>query len=340
MVKDRLAAPVTGERRTMKAIVFERYGTPANALDLRKVAVPAIEEHQVLLRVRASSVNPMEWYTVTGLLLGRPQNGLRKPKRTALGADVAGVVEAVGSDVKELQPGDEVFGTCGAAWAEYAPAREARLVPKPTSLSFEEAAAVPVAGLTAVQALRDKGRVQAGEKVLVNGASGGVGTFTVQLAKWFGAEVTAVCHTRNVELVQSLGADHVVDYVREDFTRGDERYDLMIDIAGSRSFLESRRVLKPDARVVVVGAPRAGRVLGPLAHTIGMRVLSMGRSQPVTFFISKITQEDLLFLQGLLAEGDVTPVIDRRYELSQLPDALAYLGEGHARAKVVVAVQE
>jgi NADPH:quinone reductase-like Zn-dependent oxidoreductase len=319
----------------MKAIVFERYGPP-DVLELRDVDKPAIEDHQVLVRVHASSVNPSEWYRVVGLRIGRIENGLRKPKSTTIGGDLAGVVETVGREVTEFQPGDEVFGTSAASWAEYAPAREIRLVRKPANVSFEEAAAVPVAALTALQALRDKGRVQAGQKVLINGASGGVGTFAVQLAKSFGAEVTAVCSSRNVDLVRSLGADHVVDYTQEDFTRRGDRHDLMLDIAGSRPFSEFRRVLTPKATAVVVGAPMSNRGLGPLSHVIGTRVTSLGRSQKITFFIAKIEKDDLAFLGTLLEDGTVKSVIDRRYELSQVPDALRYLGEGHARGKIVI----
>jgi NADPH:quinone reductase-like Zn-dependent oxidoreductase len=321
----------------MKAIVHDRYGPP-DVLELREVDKPVIEDDQVLLRVHASSVNPVEWYGVTGFHLARIGNGLRKPKSPGVGGDVAGRVEAVGRDVEEFQPGDEVFGASGGSWAEYAAARAARLAPKPANLSFEEAAAVPVAGLTALQALRDKGRVQPGQKVLINGASGGVGTFAVQIAKSFGADVTAVCSTRNVDLVRSLGADRVVDYTQEDFTRRGERHDLMLDIAGSRSFSEFRRVLTPEATAVLIGARMTNRGLGPLPHLIGTRLASLGRSQTVTFVVAKITKEDLLVLKELLEAGQVRPVIDRRYELSEAPDALRYLGEGHARGKVVITV--
>jgi NADPH:quinone reductase-like Zn-dependent oxidoreductase len=319
----------------MKAIVLERYGPP-DVLELREVDPPSIEGHQALVRVHASSVNPSEWYGVVGLHIARFENGLRKPKTTTIGADLAGVVEAVGAEVTEFQPGDEVFGTSAASWAEYAPAREIRLVPKPANVSFEEAAAVPVAAVTALQALRDKGRVQAGQKVLINGASGGVGTFAVQLAKVFGAEVTAVCSPRNVDLVRSLGADHVVDYTQEDFTRRGDRHDLMLDIAGSRPFSEFRRALTPRATAVVVGAPMSNRGLGPLSHIIGSRLTSLGRSQTVTLFAAKIEKDDLAYLGQLLEAGKLKPVIDRRYELSRVPDALRYLGEGHARGKIVI----
>jgi NADPH:quinone reductase-like Zn-dependent oxidoreductase len=321
----------------MKAIVQERYGSP-DFLELREVEKPALADHQVLVRVHASSVNPAEWYRVMGPFFVRPAEGLRRPKSTRIGSDLAGRIEAVGRDVKEFQPGDEVFGTSGGSWAEYAAAREVRLVRKPANLSFEEAAAVPVAGLTALQALRDHGHVQPGQQVLINGASGGVGTFAVQLAKSFGAEVTAVCSAGNVDQARLLGADRVVDYTQEDFTQRGERHDLMIDIAGSRGFSELRRVLTPEATVVVVGARMTNRGLGPLSHLVRMRASSVGRSHTVTFFIAKITKEDLVFFQELLAAGTVKPVIDRRYELSRVPDALRYLGEGHSRGKNVITV--
>ncbi|HEU0304009.1 MAG TPA: NAD(P)-dependent alcohol dehydrogenase [Gaiellaceae bacterium] len=320
----------------MKAVIHERYGPPG-VLVVREVDKPAIEDHQALVKVHASSVNPAEWYTVTGPWFARVMGGgVRMPKAAGIGSDLAGTVEAVGKDVTGLAPGDEVFGTSGAAWAEYAAAREVRLVPKPARVSFEEAAVVPIAGITALQALRDHGNVQAGQKVLINGASGGVGTFAVQLAKALGADVTAVCSTRNVELVRSLGADRVVDYTQEDFTRLDERHDLMLDIAGSRAFGEVRRVLTPEATIVLVGAKMSGKGLGPLSHVIRMRLASLGRSQTVKFFIAKINEEDLAVLAELMEAGKVTPVIDRRYELAQIADALAYLGEGHARGKIVV----
>lgn len=319
----------------MRAIVHLRYGSP-DGVELREVDKPIIEDHQVLVRVHASSVNPAEWYRVQGPFFARFDSGLRRPKSPAIGGDLAGQVEAVGGAVKEFQPGDDVFGTSGGAWADYAPAREVRLVRKPANVSFEEAAAVPVAALTALQALRDHGKVQAGQKVLINGASGGVGTYAVQLAKSFGAEVTAVCSSRNVELARSLGADHVVDYSQEDFTRRGERHDLMLDVAGSRSFLECRRVLTAEATFVCVGAPMSSRGLGPLKHLIGTRVKCLGRSQRVVNFVAKITREDLALMSELLADGKVTSVIDRRYELSQVPDALRYLGEGHARGKIVI----
>ncbi len=321
----------------MKAIVAERYGPPEVA-ELREVDKPVPGDDQVLIRVHASSVNPADWYRVAGPWFVRPSSGLRKPKLTAVGTDLAGRVEVVGRDVTQFQPGDEVFGTTVGAWAEYATAREVRLVPKPANVSFDEAAAVPIAAVTALQALRDHGRVQPGQKVLINGAAGGVGTFAVQLAKSFGADVTAVTSTGNVELVRSLGADRVVDYAQENFTQRGERHDLMLDIAGTRSFSEFRRVLTPEAIAVVVGAPMSNRGLGPLSHIVKTRLGSLGRSQTVTFFVAKITKEDLGFMGERLAAGDVKSVVDRRYELGDVPEALRYLGTRHARAKVVITV--
>jgi len=328
-------APESKQATRMKAIVHDRYGRP-DVLELRDVEVPVIEDHQVLVRVHASSVNPVEWYGVTGPIFARVGGGLRRPKVTSVGADLAGRVEAVGKAVEDFRPGDEVFGTGAGAWAEYAAAREARLAVKPAGVSFEDAAAVPIAALTALQALRDHGEVQPGQKVLINGASGGVGTYAVQLAKWFGADVTAVCSTRNVELARSLGADRVVDYTQEDFTKSGERHDLMLDIVGSRSFFRCRRVLTPEAIVVPIGGPMTYRGLGPLPHLAGTILKSKGRSQRVKFFVAKIEKEDLGLLAELLDAGTVKSVIDRRYELSQAPEALAYLGEGHARGKVVI----
>jgi NADPH:quinone reductase-like Zn-dependent oxidoreductase len=321
----------------MRAIVSERYGPP-DALELRNVDRPALEDHQLLVRVHASSVNPADWYRVHGPFFARLPSGVRRPKQTSVGTDLAGVVEAVGNDVTELAPGDEVFGTGLGAWAEYAVAREPRLVRKPANVSFAEAAAVPIAAITALQALRDHGRVEAGQKVLINGAAGGVGTYAVQLAKHFGADVTAVCSTQNVELVRSLGADRVVDYTQEDFTRLSDRYDLMLDVAGSRPFRQFRRVLKPDATIIAVGAPMSARGLGPLKHLIGLRLTALGRSQRVVNFVAKITKDDLEVMRGLLEAGSIKSAIDRRYALSEVPDALLYLGTCHARAKVVITI--
>jgi NADPH:quinone reductase-like Zn-dependent oxidoreductase len=246
-------------------------------------------------------------------------------------------VEAIGRDVTEFRPGDEVFGGRNGAYAEYVCAREDRaIVPKPANVTFEQAAAVPVAAITALQGLRDKGQLQSGQNVLINGASGGVGTFAVQIAKALGAEVTGVCSTRNVDLVRSLGADHVVDYTHDDFTRTDRRYDLMFDIAGSRPWSEFKRVLDPRATVVLVGGPKANRLLGPLGHVVGVRLASLRGSRKVVFFIAKLNKEDMVVLRELLETGKVTPVVDRQYELSEIADAFRYMGGGHCRSKIIV----
>lgn len=322
---------------TMRAVLAPRYGGPAE-LELREVELPELEPHQVLVRVRASSVNPADWYRVHGPIFARVADGLRRPKSPRVGGDLAGVVERAGADVTAFAPGDEVFGTTLGAWAEYAPAREMRLAHKPPSVSFEDAAAAPVAGITALQALRDHGRVQPGQKVLINGASGGVGTYAVQLAKILGADVTAVCSPRNVETARALGADRVIDYSTDDFTRCGERHDVMLDIAGSRPFLHCRSALTPDAAFVVVGAKMSAKGLGPIPTIARRKVASIGRSQRAAFFVAKIEQDDLRFLGELLANGRLRSVIDRRYGLEQVPEALDYLGEGHARGKIVITV--
>jgi NADPH:quinone reductase-like Zn-dependent oxidoreductase len=322
----------------MKAVVRDRYGS-ADVLDVQEIEKPEPGVDGVLVRVRAASVNPVDWYGMTGTpYVGRVSMGLRKPKQRELGVDFAGTVEAVGKDVTELRPGDEVFGGRSGALAEYVSVRNAVAV-KPANLTFEEAAAVPVAAITALQGLRDKGQLQAGQKVLITGASGGVGTFAVQIAKALGAEVTAVCRTSNVELVRSLGADHVVDYTREDFTRSDRRYDLMLDVAATRSWSECKRLLTPKGILVVVGAKNGkGRLLGPLAHVARVRLASVRSSQKVVFFIAKLNKEDLAVLRELIEAGKVRPVIDRRYSFGEVADALAYMGEGHARGKIVVTI--
>jgi NADPH:quinone reductase-like Zn-dependent oxidoreductase len=323
----------------VKAIVHNRYGPP-DVLELRDVDKPALTDDGVLVRVRAASLNPTEWYAVTGTpWVARSAAGLRRPRQPVPGVDLAGTVEAVGAAVTHVRPGDEVFGgVTGGALAEYVCARGDWVVPKPADLTFEQAAAVPTAAVTALQGLRDKGRLQPGQRVLVNGASGGVGTFAVQLAKVFGAEVTGVCSTRNLDLVRSLGADHVVDYTREDFTRDGRRYDLLLDVAGSRPWPQLRRSLERDATVVLIGGPKTSRWLGPLRHVAGVRLRSLPASQKVVFFIANFQRADLLTLRELLEDGKVTPVIDRRYDLREVPAALAYLGEGHARAKVVITI--
>lgn len=322
----------------MRAVVHHRYGSP-DVLELVELERPTPADDEVLVRVRATSVNATEWYSLVSIPLMRVQMGLRRPKDPRLGADFAGVVEAVGSARTDFAPGDEVYGGRNGAFAEYVCVKDA-IAPKPANLSFEQAAAVPIAGITALQALRDHGRLQPGESVLVNGASGGVGTFTVQIAKALGAgHVTAVCSTQNVEQARSLGADRVIDYTRDDFTREEAgMHDVLLDVAGGRSYASIRRVLKPGGRFVMVGAPRGGRLLGPLAHLAKMKLASLGRSPKAAFFIAKLTRADLLVLNEMLEAGTVTPVIEKTYPLSEIADAMSHLGEGHARAKIVVTV--
>jgi NADPH:quinone reductase-like Zn-dependent oxidoreductase len=314
----------------MKAIVRERYGKP-QVLELRDVDPPELGNEQVLVRVRATSLNASEWYDITGPYFSRPMNGFLGPKRKLVTGEVAGTVEALGKGVTAFQPGDEVFGTSLGAWAEYAAARESRLARKPAKVSFEEAAVVPIAGITALQALRDKAHVQRGQKVLINGASGGVGTFAVQL--------TAVCSTRNVEQARSLGADRVIDYTQDDFTRSGVRHDVLIDVAGSRPFSAMRRVITPEGTIVLVGGKMTYRGLGPIPHLAATLLAGKIRRRPkLAFFVANINAEDLALLGELMETGHVKPVIDRRYELSQMVEALTYFGEGHARGKVVVTV--
>jgi NADPH:quinone reductase-like Zn-dependent oxidoreductase len=324
----------------MKAIVYEKYGPP-DVLELREVDKPVVGDDQVLVRVHAASVNPVDWHTMTGTpYMVRMMAGLLKPKSEFLGVDFAGTVEAVGRDVTQFQPGDEVFGARAGAFADYVSVDEERgVVKKPANVTFEQAGAVAVAAISALQGLRDKGQIQSGQKVLINGASGGVGTFAVQIAKSFGAEVTGVCSTRNVEIVRSIGADHVIDYTQEDFTRSEQRYDLMLDVAGNRSWSDCKRVLAEKATLVVVGGPKTNRWIGPLSQALKLRLRSLGESRRVVApFLAKIKKEDLVVLQKLLETGTVTPVIDRQYELSEAPEALRYLGDGHAQGKVVITV--
>jgi len=322
----------------MKAIVRDKYGPP-DGVELQEVEKPEVTDDGLLVRVRAASVNRVDWYDVTGTpWIARPMTGLRGPKSRFTGRDFAGTVEAVGKDVTDLWPGDEVFGgkKGGGSFAEYVgvPADIAR---KPAGLTFEEAAAVPVAALTALQGLRDHGQLQPGQKVLVNGASGGVGTFAVQIAKALGAEVTGVCSTRNVEQARSLGADHVIDYTGVDFTRTGERYDLILDIAGSKSWSQCRRVLNPNAILVIVGA-EGSRLMGPLGHIAKVRLGALRGSQKAVFFVANFNGPDLAVLSDLLETGKVKPVVERRYELVEVADALRYMGEGHARGKIVIGV--
>ncbi len=318
----------------MKAIVYYGHGSP-DVLRCEEIARPTPGDGEVLLKVRAASVNALDWRSVRGgpgflrWLRGS------KPKLTRLGLDVAGVVEAVGGGVTRFKPGDAVFGTCHGAFAESVCAAESALAAKPEQVTFEEAAAVPVAGLTALQGLRDKGRVRAGQEVLVNGASGGVGSFAVQIAKAFGAGVTGVCSTRNLEMVRSIGADRVIDYTREDFTEGGERYDLLFDCVGNHSLSACRRVLRPSGRCVIAGGPDEVWFLRTALKTLALAPVARRRC---VLFIARRSQEDLAVLHDLMAAGKVTPVIDRSYALTEVPEAVRYLEAGHARGKVVVSV--
>lgn len=320
----------------MKAIVYHNYGSP-DVLKCVEVEKPAAGDDEVLIKVCAASVNPLDFHFMRGTpFFIRIMAGLRKPKNTGVGRDVAGRVEAVGRNVTEFKPGDEVFGTCRGAFAEYVCASESSLVIKPENVTFEQAASVPVAGLSALQSLRDKANIQPGQKVLINGASGGVGTFSVQLAKSFGADVTGVCSTRNVEMVRSIGADRVIDYTREDFTKSGQLYDRILDCHATHSLSEVRRALNPKGIYVGVGGP-VGSMISLLAGLIKPLLLSPFMSQKFVTFMASLKKEDLAVMSGLMETGKVTPVIDRRYSLTEVPEAMRYLEEGHARGKVIIA---
>jgi NADPH:quinone reductase-like Zn-dependent oxidoreductase len=327
----------------MRAIVHSRYGSPRDVLALEDVSEPVPGEGEVLVRVRAASVNPADWHIVRGdPLVARLSFGIRGPKARVPGCDLAGQVEAVGPGVTALRPGDEVYGSAFmrgfGAFAELASVPADVLALKPAGLSFEQAAAVPVAGLTALQGLRDHGRVESGHRVLIVGASGGVGTFAIQIAKSIGAEVTGVCSTRNLELVRSLGADHVVDYTREDFTESDRRYDFAFQLAGTLSPSRFRRVLTPKGTLVVSTGESSGRIIGPVARSIQAAALSPFVSQRLSSFTVNPNTKDLDHLRELIEAGTVSPVVDRRHPLAEIPEAIAYLEQGHARGKVVIGV--
>ncbi|SEG64086.1 NADPH:quinone reductase [Nonomuraea solani] len=327
----------------MKAIRYRVYGPP-DVLQLEDVGMPAVGDDEILIRVKAASVNPLDWHNMRGTpYLVRLTMGLSRPKDHAMGGDLAGCVEAVGRNVTKFRPGDEVFGGRGnspieraAAFAEYASLhQDAMVTRKPVGLTFEEAASVPVAAVTALQALCHKGRIRAGHRVLINGAAGGVGTFAVQLAKAYGAEVTAVCSTRNVEMVGSIGADHVVDYTKEDFTRTGRRYDLVLDLVANRSLTDNRRILDPKG-VFLECAPAEGLWAGPVVALVKMMVYSKIVRRRMPFVLCKESQDDLVVLRELIEAGKITPVIDRGYTLGEVPEAVGYLEKGHARGKVVI----
>ncbi len=326
----------------MKAIVYCDYGV-AN-LKLQEIEKPTPADDQLLVKVRVASVNPLDWHRLRGTpYLMRKEAGLRKPKETRLGVDFAGTVEAVGKNVTQFKPGDEVFGARTGAFAEYVCVRESRAVAlKPANIMFEQAASVPVAAITALQGLRDQGKIQPGQKVLINGASGGVGTFAVQIAKSYGAEVTGVCSTRNLDLVRSIGADHVIDYTKEDFAKSGKRYDLILDNVGAQPLSRFRRALNPKGICIMIGGggPNDGRWIGPMAKPIKTLLLSPFVSQKFATFRADLNHDDLTFLADLMQTGKVTPVIDRTYKLSEVPDAIRYLEQGHARGKVVITLDQ
>jgi NADPH:quinone reductase-like Zn-dependent oxidoreductase len=327
----------------MKAIVHCEYGSP-DVLKLEDIEKPTPVANEVLVRVRAAALNPADGHLMRGPFIARLMaGGLRKPKVTRLGADFAGTVEAVGKNVTRFKPGDEVFGARTGAFAEYVCVREDRGVAlKPANMTFEQAASVPVAAITALQGLRDKGKIQSGQRVLINGASGGVGTFAVQITKSLGAEVTAVCSTANVDMVRSLGADRVIDYTKEDFTKDAQSYDLIFDNVGNHSFSERRRVLTPDGICVLSGIGGAGEHAGQwghLAENIKAALLSRFVKQKFVMFITQLNQNDLNILRDLTQSEKVTPVIDRQYKLRETAEAMRYLEEGHARGKVVITME-
>ncbi len=330
-------APALAENEgMMKAIVYRCYGSP-DVLEYEDVEKPTPADNEVLVKVHAASVNPLDWHYMRGSpYIMRLGTGLGTPKNSRLGVDFAGTVEAVGKDVKRFKAGDEVFGGRNGAFAEYVTVPDDRaLVLKPSNVTFEPAGSVPIAGIPALQALRDEGKIKPGQKVLINGASGGVGTFAVQIAKSFGAEVTGVCSTRNVEMVRSIGADHVFDYTREDYTESGQRYDLIIDMVGNHSLLANRRVLNPEGIFVIIGGPK-GNWLAPLMSPIKALMLSPFVGQEFGMFLAHLDRDDLAILGDLMQTGKVTPVIDRRYGLSEVPAAIRYSEEGHARGKIII----
>jgi NADPH:quinone reductase-like Zn-dependent oxidoreductase len=336
------APSLPNDAKLMKAAVYRCYGPP-DVLKVEYIEMPTPADSQVLVRVHAAAVNPLDWHYTRGKpYIMRMDAGVGTPKNPRLGVDFAGTVEAVGKDVKRFKPGDEVFGGKYGAFAEYVSvAEDGALVLKPANLTFEQAASVGVAAITALQGLRDQGRIQPGQKVLINGASGGVGTFAVQIAKTLGAEVTGVTSTRNLQMVRTIGADQVIDYTKEDFTESAQRYDVILDNVGNRPLLDIRRVLNPKGKYVLIGGggPEAGPWIGVFFGPVKALVLSWFVSQDMGMFLAELNQEDLAVLSDLMQVGKVTPVIDRRYKLSEIAEAMRYLEEGHARGKVVISLE-
>ena len=322
---------------TMKAVLYSDFGPP-DVLKIENIAKPIPNDNQVLIKVRATSINPYDWHYMRGEpRIMRLAAGLRKPKDARLGVDFSGTVEAVGKNITQFKPGDEVFGGRTGAWAEYIVMSERNLIPKPENVSFEQAAGVQIAAMTALQGLRDKAKLQAGEKVLINGASGGVGTFAVQIAKTLGGNVTGVCSTRNVDLVRSLGADQVIDYTKEDYTKGSERYALILDMVGNHGLLANRRALTSNGRYVMIGGSK-GRWLAPMDSVLRAFLLKPFIKQEMAFMISTINRDDLLYLRDLMQSGKVTPVVDRTHKFEEIREAVAYVESGRARGKVIVTV--
>ena len=332
------AALPTGSE-PMQGVVAHCYGSP-DVLKLEQLAKPTPADDQLLVKVHAAALNPVDWHSMRGSpYIMRMSSGLGTPKDSRVGVDFAGTVEAVGKNVTQFKPGDEVFGGADGAVAEYVVVRESRGVAlKPTNMSFEQAASVPVAAITALQGLRDKGGIKPGQKVLINGASGGVGTFAVQIAKHFGAQVTGVCSTRNVEMVRSLGADRVIDYTQEDFASGPERYDIILDNVGNRSISDLRSVMQPNGALVIVGGPK-GDWIGPMTGVLKAAVVQPFVDQKLGFFIARLNRDDMKFLGELMQAGKITPVIDRRYPLGEAAKAMEYLEAGRARGKVIVSLE-
>ena len=332
-----VAQPLPANTPSMQAAVYRCYGSP-DVVKLEPVPRPTLDDDRMLVKVHAASVNPLDWHYMRGKpYVMRPDSGMGAPDDIRLGVDFAGTVEAVGKSVTQFKPGDEVFGAADGSFADYVEVRAAGSVAaKPANLTFEQAAALPIAAITALQALRDKGKLQAGQKVLINGASGGVGTYAVQIAKALGGDVTAVCSTRNVATARSLGADRVIDYTKEDFTTGSQRYDLIVDNVGSHSLSDYRRVMPPQGILVMVGGPSYDPFLGPLLGSIKAAIVAPFVSQKMGFFLADLNQADLNVVGQLAAAGKLTSVIDRRYPLSDTANALRYLEEGHARGKIVI----